>query len=183
MREILLPLDKKEVSKVVQGRTLQVPARTPKNFYGEITLLCYCLMPNHFHLLVKQNSNKSIESFMRALITRYSIYFNKKHKRVGYVFQGRYKAVLVDNNNYMLHLSRYIHLNPSQLYKNLSSAYSSYKFYLEPVKKIKWLKTSEILSFFNQSKIPEIQKSLTYKNFIENYLDNSENILEGLTLE
>ena len=71
----------------------------------------YCLMPNHFHLLMEtQDSNLS--QVMKRLLGLYTLRFNSSHKRVGHLFQGRYKALLVDKDNYFLELSRYIHLNP-----------------------------------------------------------------------
>ena len=72
------------------------------NFYNKIELISYVLMPNHFHLELKQKNKKEIESFMRSLITKYSKYFNKKYERVGPLFQGRYKAVLINNTEYLL---------------------------------------------------------------------------------
>ena len=83
-----------------------------RNFFGKIDLLCYCLMPNHFHFIIRQREASDITEFMKCLMTSYSMYFNIKHKRTGTLFQGRYKAVLVKDDNYILHLSRYIHMNP-----------------------------------------------------------------------
>ena len=85
------------------------------NFSKEIDLLVYCLMPNHFHLLVHQKSENSIDRFTNSIFTRYSMYFNKKYKRVGPLFQGLYKAVRVGSEEQLLWLSRYIHLNPKEL--------------------------------------------------------------------
>ena len=82
------------------------------NFYLRIELNSYCLMPNHFHLMIYQHNSSDMESFMRSLCTSYSKYFNKKYNRVGHMFQGRYQAVLVGNENYFKYLSKYIHLNP-----------------------------------------------------------------------
>ena len=84
-----------------------------KNYSENIDLLCYCLMPNHYHLLVKQNSDV-LAHFMNSLGTRYAMYFNRKYKRVGHLFQGTYKAVLVESKEQLLHLTRYIHSNPQQ---------------------------------------------------------------------
>lgn len=63
------------------------------NFYEEILLISYCLMPNHFHFLVKQNSANSIDGFMNSLCTRYTMYFNRKYKRIGPLYQDVYKQV------------------------------------------------------------------------------------------
>lgn len=117
-----------------------------KNYHGEIELLAFCLMPNHFHLLVKQKKFRSIESFMRSLLTRYSGYFNKQHRRVGHLFQGVYRGILVREEEYFWWLSRYIHRNPAELNNVALSSYpySSYPAYLG-MEKIDWLNTGEIL--------------------------------------
>lgn len=75
-------------------------------------LHAFCLMPNHFHLLLEQLSEVPISNFMSKLCTSYSKYLNKKHKRVGHVFQDKFKAVLVEDNSQLMWLSAYIHMNP-----------------------------------------------------------------------
>lgn len=76
-----------------------------------VLLYAYVLMPNHLHLLLETPSG-SIVDFMRSLNTCYTMRFNRKNGRIGHVFQGRYKSFIVDKDNYLLELSRYIHLNP-----------------------------------------------------------------------
>lgn len=87
----------------------------PKSLVDDIDLIAFCLMPNHFHFLAKQKTIDGITKFMRAICTNYVMYFNKKYERVGTLFQGKYKGVLLDNDTYLLHLSRYIHLNPIKI--------------------------------------------------------------------
>jgi len=82
-----------------------------KNYFSEISLICYALLPNHFHLLIRQK-NPILNGFMNSLGTRYAMYFNRKYRRKGVLFQDVYKAVLVETDEQLLHLSRYIHLNP-----------------------------------------------------------------------
>lgn len=72
-------------------------------------------MPNHYHLLLRQEADHGIPRFMQKLGTAYTMYFNVKNKRVGPLFQGRYKAVHIGDEPYLLHLSRYIHINPLDL--------------------------------------------------------------------
>jgi len=149
----------------LQGPTLKVPpSRILKNFYEEIKLLAYCLLPNHFHLFVFQKDMKGITNFMRSLITKYSTYFNKKYKRVGPVFQGNYKAVMIKTENQFVYLSKYIHRNPLPLPTRLDLEgykYSSYINYLGLINQT-WLDTSEILSYFSKFSSEE-----TYKKFVE----------------
>ncbi len=77
-----------------------------------VSILSYCLMPNHFHLLLKQETEKPITFFMLRLCTSYAKYFNIKYDQVGSLFQGPLKAKLIDSDEYLLQLSRYIHRNP-----------------------------------------------------------------------
>lgn len=90
--------------------TVKKPKRTPL-----VEILCFCLMPNHFHLLLRQVVENGITNFMHKVGTGYTMYFNQKFERTGSLFQGPFKAVLVKNDAYFLHLSRYIHLNPVEL--------------------------------------------------------------------
>jgi len=98
-----------------------------------VEIICFCLMPNHFHFLLKQLVDKGITEFISKLSNSYTKYFNIKKGRVGYLFQGEFKSVLVGTNEQLLHLSRYVHLNPlvSDLTKNLNEyTWSSYPEYL-----------------------------------------------------
>lgn len=98
-----------------------------------VKINCYCFMPNHFHLLLEQAREKGIQEFMSKVLNSYTKYYNTKHKRVGHLFQGTFKAVAVETDEQLIHLSRYIHLNPfaSQLTNNPESyAYSSYEEFL-----------------------------------------------------
>ncbi|OGM26095.1 hypothetical protein A3D01_05020 [Candidatus Woesebacteria bacterium RIFCSPHIGHO2_02_FULL_39_13] len=181
----LLPLPKPEEIKtifILKGLPFKGIPRMPKNFNGKIELITYCLMPNHFHLLLKQIENRTLESFMTSIITRYSMYFNKKYDRVGSLFQGPYKAVLITEDNYLLHLSRYIHLNPSEYKDRLASEYSSYADYLG-LRKTRWIKPDVVLNFFNKPVAQEFIKINNYKDFVEKYKKDPAEILGNLTLE
>lgn len=166
----------------VQDQVFKGVPRQPKNYHKRVELVAFCLMPNHFHLLVKQQDSKSVQQFMHSLLLRYSMYFNKKHDRVGRLYQGRYKAVLVTEDKYLLHLSRYIHLNPLKYSNDLVSAFSSYSDYLG-LTKTPWIKPNLILNLFNTTTIPEITKTTTYRNFVESYEKNGGEILGKLALD
>lgn len=77
-----------------------------------IEIFSYCLMPNHFHFLVKQLKTNGISKFMSQVLNSYTKYFNIKRKRIGPLFQGAFKTTRVETDEQLMHLSRYIHLNP-----------------------------------------------------------------------
>ncbi|MBU4224081.1 transposase [Patescibacteria group bacterium] len=76
-----------------------------------VNFVCYCLNLNHYHFILEQLSDNGIEKFMHRLGIGYTKYFNKKHDRVGALFQGNYKAVHINSNEYLLHVSAYVNLN------------------------------------------------------------------------
>ena len=77
-----------------------------------VNVLAYCLMPNHFHFMLQQNSEKGLSTFISNFTNAYTKYLNTKHERAGPMFEGAFKAVLVESDEQLIHLSRYIHLNP-----------------------------------------------------------------------
>ncbi len=161
LKEYLLPKNEKELYEKLSNTNTSPNEKDGilkllrlNNFNKEIILLAYCLMPNHFHFFIKQNSSGSIDKFMNSFGTRYTMYFNKKYKRVGSLYQGVYKAVLVDSEKQLLHLSRYIH---KQALPNQPSSYSDY---LNLTKNL-WINSKEILSYFSK-----LNPALSYKNFV-----------------
>ena len=182
LKEALSEPIKKKKAVDVQGRSFNAIEYQVKNFEKTISLIAFCLMPNHFHLLIKQHQKYSMESFMRSLSTRYVSYFNKKHERVGPLFQGRYKAALVTSDKYLLHLSRYIHLNPMEIGSDTTAAYSSYANYLG-LKRSNWLKPSVVLDYFKEESAPEFNNTRTYKSFVENYESSSKIELGDLVID
>lgn len=150
----------------------------------EVDLIAYCLMPNHFHLLVKQNSKNGVTKLLRKISTTYSMYFNKRYKRVGHLFQGIFKAINIQEEPYLLHLTRYFHLNPAELTRMnpVTYPYSSYAYYLG-TKNASWIKPQFILDFFTSSKSLFPKKINSYQNFVEDYSGNSEEVLSAITLE
>lgn len=80
-----------------------------------VEIISYCLMPNHFHLLIREKKEGGISKFMLKLLTGYGMYFNKKNERTGPVFEGRFKAKHVTEDSYLEYLLAYIHLNPVKI--------------------------------------------------------------------
>jgi putative transposase len=98
-----------------------------------VEIICYCLIPNHFHFLLKQLREKGVTEFISKLSNSYTKYFNIKNKRIGPLLQGEFKAIHIETNEQLIHLSRYIHLNPlvAYLIKDLEEYHwSSYKEYI-----------------------------------------------------
>ena len=77
-----------------------------------VSIIAYCLMPNHYHFLLRQNSEPLISSFMQRVFNAYSKAFNKRYSRSGTLFEGPFKSVHIDTDAYLIHLCRYIHRNP-----------------------------------------------------------------------
>lgn len=130
------------------------------NFYNKVELNAYCLMPNHFHLLVYQRQAGELTLFMRSLMTSYSRYFNTKYKRSGPLFESRFRASLISDDAYLEHISRYIHLNP-RLWRNYE--YSSLPYYLQRIA-VSWVHPKRVLNTF--------ESPTEYLRFIEDYEEN-----------
>jgi putative transposase len=174
LKYFLSPADKEIKNPLVGLYNLKyVRPRPLDNLNGKVELHAYCLMPNHFHLLIKLLAYSGMTELMQKVLTAYSMYFNKRYKRVGHLFQGVYKAVLVDKEDYLLYVTRYIHENPLELSGMTRSdlvnyPYSSYAYYLKE-KHADWVKTDYILDFFNEKQ--------TYQEFVEDAKLNSVNAL------
>ena len=130
-----------------------------------IEIVAYCLNPNHFHLLLKQKENEGISKFMHKLSLGYTNYFNKKYNHSGYLFQGRFKSIHIDTNEYLTWLSVYININPKL--HNITNNLESYPWssYLDYTNKRKGTLCNKdiVLNQFTH-------KDYTYKNFINTCL-------------
>lgn len=125
----------------------------------------YCLMDNHYHLLIETPDANLIKA-MHTLNTSYTSYFNKRKNRSGHLFQGRYKSILVQADEYLHHLSRYIHLNPvrANLVKDPGNyIWSSYSYFISKSKIPTWLTTDFILNCFDKD---ERKAKTLYKDFV-----------------
>jgi len=102
-----------------------------------VEINCFCLNPNHYHFILKQLSEKGIENFMHKIGTSYTKYFNKKNDRSGVLFQGKFKAIHIDSNEYLLYLSAYVNRNNfiHGYAKNDNWQYSSLSEYLNKKEK------------------------------------------------
>lgn len=132
-----------------------------------VRIFCYCLMPNHFHLLIQQLGAEGITQFMRKIADSYTKYFNTKHERVGPLLQGKFKAKLIESDEYLLQLSKYIHRNsfPLPMWEGKSYPYSSYPYYLSGEDHL-FCDTKFISSFFSKT-----NPKMDYKAYVENLED------------
>ena len=124
----------------------------------------YCLMDNHYHIVV-ETVEGNLSKGMRQLNGVYTQQFNRTHKRVGHVYQGRYKAILVDKDNYLLELSRYVVLNPVRagMVKSAGAwSWSSYRATVGRLHPPSWLETNAILSQFSKQKQRAIEKYVDF---------------------
>lgn len=101
------------------SRFIEAPIALQQKYHEEmlasrklIDVVAYCLMPNHFHLLIKQRVEQGIPIYISNFMNAYTKYFNTKYQRSGKLFQGVFKAVYVESEEQLVHLVRYIHLNP-----------------------------------------------------------------------
>lgn len=141
------------------------------NYSNAIDLSAFCLMSNHVHLLIFQREERAMTNLMRSIITSYTMYFNKKYKRSGSLFESPFKASLVDKDSYLHHISRYIHLNPKNNWQN--HPHTSIGYFLG-AKKATWLDTSHVLELFDDPK--------EYLDFVKDYEENKQ-ILDELKWE
>jgi REP-associated tyrosine transposase len=137
--------------------------------YGAI-IHAYCLMDNHYHILI-ETPDGNLSRIMQHINGAYTTYYNVKRQRSGHLFQGRFKAVLVQMDEYAKELSRYIHLNPvraKMVARPEEYAWSSYTYYASEKKAPAWLNRSFILGYFGKKLITSQRK---YKTFVERMLD------------
>ena len=133
--------------------------REYRHFYADVHLLAYCLMGNHFHLLLYQYDDETaVTRFMKSVSTAYTAYFNRKYKRRGALFESTYKAVWMNNDAQLQHITRYIHLNHARYDTWSHSSYGDYLAQARP-----WIDTSPILDLFSSTE--------EYKQFVADYED------------
>lgn len=187
LKEYLTPKDEQELRQKLSDTNTSYKEKDKilkllrlNNFHGEITLLAYCLMPNHFHFFINQKNAFSIDKFMQSLCTRYTMYFNRKYRRVGSLFQAVYKAVLVQTESQFIYLSKYIHKQALALQGETLQGWEerqpcSFREYLG-IRITGWVKPQEVLECFSKTK-----PTSTYKNFVLEVKDDA--FFQNITLE
>ena len=152
----------------------------------DIKVHIYCLMTTHYHFLI-ETPHPNLSQAIKWINAGYSMYFNRKRRRHGHLFQGRFKAVLVDADEYLKHLSRYIHLNPvrARMVEHCGdyswSSYRALSGYVEPPE---WLETDWLLSLFAEDRNIAKQRYRVFVESVENEeIDNpSDEVVGGVVL-
>ncbi len=151
---------------LVDGRG--VPSIVPKHPREMLVdVLAFALMPNHFHLLLKQRKENGVTKFMQKLGAGYALYFNEKNQRSGVLFQGRFKAVEVRSDEYLLHLPYYIHANPLDLNVNGINE-------IEFLNSYRW---SSHMDYCGWRNFP----SVTQRDFLLKFFDGEKNYKKSIT--
>ena len=129
--------------------------------HRNIELTCFCLMSNHFHLILGEKREGGISKFMQRLSDAYTKYFNTRHRRVGHLFGGKFQSIYIDSDAYLKYLSAYIHLNPHELKqwrkKEINYPWSSFQDYVSENRWKPFLNPDILLNDFD---------SREYRNFV-----------------
>lgn len=152
-----------------------------KDYEKLVEIVCFCLMPNHFHFMLKQKMENGISSFVSNFTNSYTRYFNKKHDRIGPLFEGIFKAVRIESEEQLIHTSRYIHLNPV----------SSYLIEPEELENYHWSSYLEFLGFSDNNLVVKdlildfFSSVEAYKKFVLDQVDYARQLelIKHLTLE
>lgn len=144
-----------------------------------VSVIAYCLMPNHFHLILKQLAEEGIKKYIQRLTNSFAHYYSKKYESSGHLFEGNFKAVHVGSDEQLWHLSRYLHLNPVSGYLAENPEdylFSSYGIYLGE-KKSNFVDPSLVMENFSSPG--------KYKSFVEDRKDYQRVLeeIKRLTLE
>jgi putative transposase len=127
-----------------------------------VTIIAYCIMPDHYHILVGSPSSEALSSFVGIVENSYSRFFNTKYKRKGPLWQSRFRREAIENDAQLLHVSRYIHLNPTTSYlvgRPEEWWYSSYRAYIANESALRVIKELSMRS------------PVTYKRFVDDQID------------
>ena len=142
----------------------------------EQDIYAYCLMDNHVHLLLK--AIVSFDKFMQCIQTVYAMYFNKKYKRIGHLFQDRFKSIPVEEEKYLLECVRYIHQNPVKAKLSAIDKYN-WSSYNEYIKEKSIINPTFILSLFSDNRKIAVSEYKAYMNLKNNEADFRNFIIEG----
>lgn len=149
-----------------------------------VDIHCFCLMPNHYHLLLSPRVEGGIAKFMKKLNMGYAKYFNQKYTRIGTLFESRYKSVAVKNESHFIHLPYYIHLNPLDLIDKgwRNRTVISYKESIDFLRTYRW---SSFLDYIGERNFPSVISQQFLLNFMggsDRYKSNTEEWIRNMDL-
>jgi putative transposase len=148
-------------SEYIESANYEKARLNPQDSERIVDIVAYCLMPSHLHLVVKQLSDGGISRFINLVLKSYSKYFNLSHNRKGPLWEGRFKNVLVETDEQLLHLTRYVHLNPVTAFLISQPEDWKYSSYTE------YVGLSENKKLCNCSSVFDIDIP-SYKQFVNN---------------
>jgi len=167
--------------------------RQKMNLFGQVKLVGYCLMPNHYHLILQPEGEETIAKLMRRAGTTYTMYFNKKYKRIGTLWETGYRCEEVWGDERILHLTRWVHLNPAPRevrrfglvetvtgFRPEEFMYSSYQYYLTPDKTEGWVHPEVGLALFASW---NDRRWANYQKFVEDRGLRSEVVLGRMAID
>ena len=144
-----------------------------------ITIIAYCFMPNHYHFLLRQDGKELISAFIQRTFNSYTKAFNKAYQRTGTLFEGPFKSVLIERDNHLTHLCRYIHRNPLEAGLVTDLVDWPYSNYLE------WVGKRTGVLFDEQFVQTHFANSNEYEKFVLEYVPSKDiaKIIQNLSLE
>ncbi len=167
----------RQISYFVKHRMFNIPDDVEADIIKNraVELVGFTLMPNHFHLILRELKEGGISKYMQRILNAYTKYFNTRHEKVGHLFQGPYKMVRISNNEQLLYLSTYIHHNPRELKdwrdKEDSYPWSSYQDYITENRWNKLLENSIVMEQFkNKNGYRQFVKTSPAKNLLDEEL-------------
>ena len=123
--EAYIQIHLKKKQSLLRGKAPKLDSRADKSEEKLVEFVCFCLNPNHYHFMLEQLVDNGIQKFMHKIATGYTGYFNKKYKRTGSLFEGKFKAVLVKSDEDLMYVSAYINLNNRAHNKFVGSNYAN----------------------------------------------------------
>lgn len=138
-----------------------------------VSIGAYCLMPNHFHILITQTEEEKISKFMQKLTTAYVMYYNKKYKRTGGLFEGKFKSKHIENDRQLKYLFSYIHLNPIKLIQKDWKEVGV----LNKKDALLYLENYKYSSYLDYLEIPRIQNKILNIKFFPKYFPNKKSFI------
>lgn len=179
--DVCLKNTSRVIERLVQHRVLHIDRELKDELIDKryVELVAFCLMPNHFHMIVKEHKEGGIAKYMQRVQNAYTKYYNTKYNKSGHLLQGPYKPVYIQDNEQLLYLSAYIHRNPLDLMKSVQHRvlhksaeeeypWSSYQDYLGENRFEGLLVPEVIMEQFTEGGVSAEKAAVAYREAVEN---------------